>query len=122
MTAAGPVETVRLFTRDLDRARAYLAGTLGLAEISTGAGLSVFEAAPAALRIELAEDEACPGPECLAPDLTGFSFGVDDLARAHDALERVGAVWLDEVREGEGRPHATLKGPGGERVKVVQAA
>ena len=121
MTAA-PVETVRLFTRDLDRARAYLADTLGLAEVSAGAGLSVFEAEPAALRIELAEDEACLGPECLAPSLTGFSFSVDDLARAHDALERVGAVWLGEVQAGAGGLHAMLKGPEGERVMVRQAA
>src|SRR5262245_49376931 len=87
------VSAVRIFTRDLDRARAFYAGTLALAETSDGPGYLVFDLAGVAVVVEAVAPDGPEGPE-LVGRLLATSFRVDDVEAAYRHLSGLGVSFI----------------------------
>jgi predicted enzyme related to lactoylglutathione lyase len=85
----GPIDAVRVFTRDLARARKFYARGLGLEERSAGDGWAVFTTGGADLILEAGDPEDDEG---LGGRVLGFSFTVDDCAATVGELEARGVV------------------------------
>ena len=73
----GPVESVRVFTRDITLARKFYARGLGLTETTSGPGYALFATGGADIVLEQV-DEADDETEALVGRVVGFSFTVED--------------------------------------------
>jgi predicted enzyme related to lactoylglutathione lyase len=79
------VSAVRIFTRDLDRAREFYANVLALAQQSDGPGYAVFDLAGVSVILEAVEPDDPEGNE-LVGRLLATSFHVDDVDAAYRTL------------------------------------
>jgi len=85
----GPIEAVRVFTRDLALARRFYSRGLGLSETTTGPGYALFVTGGADLVLEeVAADD--PESEGLVGRVAGFSFTVEDAVATCRALVAIG--------------------------------
>lgn len=87
------VSAVRIFTRDLDRARQFYAGVLGLEERTTGPGYVVFDLADVAIVVEHVAPDDPEGPELVGRFLA-TSFDVDDIEAAYRSLSAQGVSFV----------------------------
>ena len=87
----GPIESVRVFTRDLALARKFYARGLGLTETSAGLGYAVFATGGASLVLEQT-DEDDDEADGLVGRVAGFSFTVEDCRAAVAQLEARGVT------------------------------
>ncbi len=75
----GPIEAVRVFTRDLARARRFYSDVLGLSETLADDAVAIFETGQAKLIIEQVHADDPEASE-LVGRFTAFSFTVADMA------------------------------------------
>lgn len=87
----GPIETVRVFTRDLALARKFYARGLGLTERTAGPGYALFATGGADLIIELVDEED-DETDGLVGRVAGFSFTVSDCEATVAGLRSVGVT------------------------------
>lgn len=73
----GPIESVRVFTRDITLARKFYARGLGLTETTSGPGYALFATGGADIVLEQV-DEADDETDGLVGRVVGFSFSVED--------------------------------------------
>lgn len=73
----GPIDTVRIFTRDLALARKFYARGLGLTERTSGPGYALFATGGADLILEQVDEEDDES-DGLVGRVAGFSFSVED--------------------------------------------
>jgi predicted enzyme related to lactoylglutathione lyase len=116
----GPIETVRVFTRDLTRARKFYARGLGLEERTSGPGYAVFATGGADLVIEQVDDTDDES-DALVGGVAGFSFTVEDCVAA---CRRLVGVGVDVVGAPELQPSggvlAFVEDPDGNVLTLVQ--
>jgi len=74
--SVGPVESVRVFTRDITLARKFYARGLGLEERTTGPGCALFATGGADLVLEQVDED--DDEDGLVGRVVGFSFTVED--------------------------------------------
>ena len=89
----GPIESVRVFTRDITLARKFYVRGLGLEERTSGPGFAVFATGGAELILEQVdeEDEETDG---LVGRVVGFSFTVEDCEATVKTLRERGVTIL----------------------------
>lgn len=87
------VSAVRIFTRDLDRARDFYAGALALAQQSDGPGYAVFDLAGVSIILEAVAPDDPEGDE-LVGRLLATSFQVDDVDAAYHTLSARGVRFV----------------------------
>ena len=118
----GPIESVRVFTRDLALARKFYVRGLGLTESTAGPGYALFETGGAQLIVEQVdeEDDETTG---LVGRVVGFSFTVEDCATVADQLQRRGVTivspptkqpwggWLAFVEDADGNVLTLVQNP-----------
>lgn len=75
--SVGPIESVRVFTRDITLARKFYSRGLGLTERTSGPGYALFATGGADLVLEQV-DESDDESEGLVGRVAGFSFTVED--------------------------------------------
>ena len=120
MTAVGPIESVRVFTRDLTLARKFYARGLGLTEKTSGPGYALFATGGADLVLEQVDgdDRESDG---LVGRVAGFSFTVEDCVATCRKLVGVG---VDVVGAPELQPWggvlAFVEDPDGNVLTLVQ--
>ena len=73
----GPIESVRVFTRDITLARKFYARGLGLTETTSGPGYALFSTGGADIVLEQV-DQTDDESDDLVGRVAGFSFSVDD--------------------------------------------
>ena len=86
----GPIETVRIFTADMPRSKAFYEEVLGLAPLVVDASACLFDTGQAKLLVEQVD----PGNEedrSLVGRFAGFSFTVEAMAEVVGDLEQKGA-------------------------------
>ena len=84
----GPIESVRVFTRDLALARKFYARGLGLTETTAGPGYALFATGGADIVLEQV-DEDDDETDGLVGRVAGFSFTVEDCeATCRELLQR----------------------------------
>lgn len=92
----GPIDTVRLFTVNLERSLEFYRDKLGMTPAVSDEGVAIFDTGSAKLMLEALE----PGSEeaeDLAGRFTGLSFAVQDIRAAFAELESKGVPF-------DGRP------------------
>jgi catechol 2,3-dioxygenase-like lactoylglutathione lyase family enzyme len=111
------VDFVSFLTQDLQRAKAFYAGTLGLEIETEGPDDMEFRVGQVTLDIFNPASQGQP----FAPTLGGLSLRVPDVAAARSALEAQGRrVRGRDARHGR-VPHGLLSGPGRERAHAPPA-
>jgi predicted enzyme related to lactoylglutathione lyase len=87
------IAAVRIFTAQLDRARAFYGNVLGLGGGRGGPGYAVFTLAGTDVILEsvAADDPEAAG---LVGRFLALSFAVDDIGRAYDDLSRAGVAFI----------------------------
>jgi len=88
----GPIEAVRLFTRNIRRARAFYTKTLELTSSFADDRLAIFETGQAKLLLELCEADD-PETDVLVGRFAGISFTVSDITASVAALGARGVVF-----------------------------
>lgn len=115
----GPVAAVRVFTRDLDAARAFYRDDLGLPELSSAPTWAVYQAGSVQLIAEIDQPE--PGEAPAAGRFTGFSFAVDDAAHVCEVLSaRDVAIVGHPEQQPWGGTLAHIADPDGNVLTLVQ--
>ena len=105
------VSAVRIFTRDLDRARDFYAGTLALAEEARGPGYVVFDLAGVDIIVEAVEPGDPEGDE-LVGRLIATSFRVDDVEAVYRHLSGQGVPFIQPAeKQGWGGTLAFARDP-----------
>jgi lactoylglutathione lyase len=89
------VSAVRIFTRDLERARRFYAEVLGLDEQAVGPDYAVFDLAGVNIVVEYVAPDDPEGEE-LVGRLLAASFRVDDVDAAYRQLGAKGVSFLQE--------------------------
>jgi predicted enzyme related to lactoylglutathione lyase len=116
----GPIESVRVFTRDLTLARKFYARGLGLTETTSGPGFALFATGGADLVLEQVDDESGE-QDGLVGRVAGFSFTVDDCVAT---CRRLVAIGVDVVGAPELQPWggvlAFVEDPDGNVLTLVQ--
>ena len=116
----GPIESVRVFTRDLTLARKFYARGLGLTEKTSGPGYALFATGGADLVLEQVDGDD-PESDGLAGRVAGFSFTVEDCVATCRKLVGVG---VDVVGAPELQPWggvlAFVEDPDGNVLTLVQ--
>jgi len=112
------IAAVRLFVDDVDAARAFYAGLLGLRPLSLEASTLVFDAGTL-LIVEHGDEEA--RSEGLVGRFAGFSFGIADIEALHARLKDSGCI-IDGPPERQpwGGILMHVKDPSGNVVSFVQ--
>ena len=82
----GPVDTVRLFTRDLDKALAFYRDKLEMEPAIADEGMAIFATGSAKLMLEVLDDDEDEADE-LVGRFTGISFAVEDIRGTVAALQ-----------------------------------
>lgn len=88
----GPIEAVRLFTRNTGEACAFYSETLELTPSLTGNDLAIFETGQAKLVLELCDTEDPEAAE-LVGRFAGLSFTVTDMAASVATLKARGVAF-----------------------------
>jgi catechol 2,3-dioxygenase-like lactoylglutathione lyase family enzyme len=86
----GPVSAVRVFVRDIARARDFYEGALGLALRADGDIALVFDTGTCTLIVEACDPDDAEGRELIGR-FTGVSFEVSDIEAVQSELEQRGA-------------------------------
>jgi catechol 2,3-dioxygenase-like lactoylglutathione lyase family enzyme len=116
----GPVETVRVFTKNLTEARRFYAGVLGLKELVANERWAIFDTGQAKLLIERV-DAGDPEGHSEVGRLAHFSFTVADMDEALQSLQGAPIQWLGPPeRQDWGGILAYLRDPDGTIVTLVQ--
>jgi catechol 2,3-dioxygenase-like lactoylglutathione lyase family enzyme len=92
-TVLRSVNSVRIFTRDLERAQRFYAQVLELEEQATGAGFVVFDLSGVDIILEFIAPDDPEGQELVGRLLTA-SFRVDDVEAAYRQLTDRGVSFL----------------------------
>lgn len=117
------LNTVRIFVRDLPRARDFYAGPLGLPlRVDAGAhGYCVFDAGAATLVVESVPANAPLEDQRLVGRFTGLSLAVPDVVAEFKALSSRGVRFAGEPeRQAWGGTLATLNDPEGNQLQIHQ--
>ena len=93
----GPVDTVRMFTRDLGKALAFYREKLEMEPAISDEGMAIFATGSAKLMLEVIHDDDDEAAEELVGRFTGVSFAVEDIRGAVAALQAKKVVF-------DGRP------------------
>lgn len=88
----GPIDSVRVFTRDLPRAKAFYSDALGLQLLFGEAAFCVFDCGESKLVLEAQPAEA-PETDALVGRFTGFSFAVTGIDAVIADLKKEGVVF-----------------------------
>lgn len=118
----GAIAAVRVFVSDLDRARGFYQGTLGLPLRSEAGEALVFDAGNCILIVEHCDAEEDKAHR-LVGRFTGISFGVPDIAAAHRRLSEQ-QVPFDgpPITQDWGGQLAHFSDPDGNILTLVQSA
>jgi catechol 2,3-dioxygenase-like lactoylglutathione lyase family enzyme len=113
------VNSVRIFTRDLERARRFYGDVLELEEQASGDGFVVFDLDGVDIILEhIALDD--PEGQDLVGRLLTASFRVDDVEAAYQHLKGRGAVFLQPPeRQSWGGTLAFAHDPDGNVITLV---
>ena len=118
--AIGPIDSVRVFTRDLTLARKFYARGLGLTEKTVGPTYALFLTGGAELVLEQVDADD-PSNEGLVGRVVGFSFTVEDCVATCRHLVGLG---VDVVGAPELQPWggvlAFVEDPDGNVLTLVQ--
>lgn len=117
------LNTVRVYVRDIHRAKAFYGQVLGLKLRTDGSlqGHCVFDAGNCELVVEAVAPAAPPEAQARVGRFTGLSFRVDDIGATHLDLGRKGVVFSGPPqREFWGGLVATLRDPEGNELQIVQ--
>ena len=115
--------TARLFVSNLEDARDFYTGHLGLELIADGSrlGYCVFAAGPVSLVVERVDPGDPDEDQVLVGRFSGLSFAVDDIAKTHRELIDKGVVFTEEPeRQPWGGIVATFRDPSGNRLQLAQ--
>ena len=116
----GPIEAVRLFTRNSERAFTFYSETLELPVRLADEGLAIFETGQAKLVLELSP-AGDPESDALVGRFAGISFTVTDIAKSMAALESKGVVFDGPPqRQDWGGLLAHFQDPDGNVLTLVQ--
>lgn len=86
MSGLGPLTGLRVFVWDLEKARAYYAGPVGLKEKSHTPPVATFDCGQVTLVVEQA-DPSDPESKTSVGRYVGATFTVDDAQAAYEALK-----------------------------------
>lgn len=114
---------LRVFVRDIDAARDFYAGALGLTLIADSAadGYCVFDLGGADLVVEVVPDDAPADEQALVGRFTGASFAVQDIVATHARLRAQGVDFSGAPEcQPWGGVLATLNDPAGNGLQLVQ--
>ena len=117
----GPLQTVRVWVRDLDAARTFYGETLGLTQLFDGPVLT-FQAGAVVLVVERAEPDDAEGQELVGRFL-GVSFKSPDVQAVHEGLAARGVSFLEPPeRQPWGAVFAHFRDPDGNVFTVAEYA
>lgn len=91
------ISAVRVFVFDLEAARRFYTGTLGLSELTLGEDYATFSLGEARLVVELVQRSS--EYALLVGRFSGISLVVDDINTAYEALQARGVNFLDPPEE-----------------------
>jgi catechol 2,3-dioxygenase-like lactoylglutathione lyase family enzyme len=114
---------LRIFVRDIDAARDFYAGALGLTLIADSAadGYCVFDLGGTDLVVEAVPDDAPADEQALVGRFTGVSFAVLDIVATHARLRAQGVEFSGAPEHQPwGGVLATLNDPAGNALQLVQ--
>lgn len=83
----GPIDTVRLFTRNLDKALLFYRDKLAMEPVLVDEGMAIFATGSAKLMLEVLDDEDDEADE-LVGRFSGISFAVEDIRGTVAALQQ----------------------------------
>jgi lactoylglutathione lyase len=116
----GPVETVRIFTKNLADSRRFYADVLGLKEPVANDRWAIFDTGQAKLLVEQVDDEDPDGND-EGGRFAHFSFTVADMEKTLESLKGAPIDWLGpSERQDWGGILAYLKDPDGTILTLVQ--
>ena len=116
----GPVEAVRVFTKNLAESRRFYAEVLGLKELVSNDRWAIFDTGQAKLLIERIDDGDAEGDSEVGR-FAHFSFTVADMEKALQSLRGAPINWLGPPeRQDWGGILAYLKDPDGTVLTLVQ--
>jgi catechol 2,3-dioxygenase-like lactoylglutathione lyase family enzyme len=116
----GPVETVRIFTKNLADSRRFYGGVLGLRELVASERWVIFDTGQAKLLVERI-DEGDREEEGEVGRFAHFSFTVADMEKTLQALQGAPIDWLGpQERQDWGGILAYLKDPDGTILTLAQ--
>ena len=117
------LNTARVFVRDIESAKQFYSGKLGLAIKADGThyGYCVFTAGSTDLVVETVADDASKEERALVGRFTGLSFTVRAVEAKHRELAASGVPFtgLPEKQQWGGIL-ATLQDPAGNELQIVQ--
>lgn len=119
------LNTVRVFVRDLDNAKAFYANVLGLRLKGgrTELGYCVFDAGNTQLVLESVPADAPGEDQALVGRFTGLSFEVADVEARYRELAALGVRFTGEPeRQAWGGVLATFQDPEGNEMQIAQPA
>jgi predicted enzyme related to lactoylglutathione lyase len=117
------LNTARVFVKDIDAAKQFYSGKLGLPLKADGSqyGYCVFKAGGTDLVVEVVADDAPEEERVLVGRFTGLSFTVQDCSEKHRDLVALGVPFSGAPEEQFwGGILATLQDPSGNELQIVQ--
>ena len=117
------LNTARIFVRDIDEAKSFYAGALGLRLKADGSrhGFCVFDAGAATLVVEAVADGAPEEDVGLVGRFTGLSFDVPNAQSAYEDLRSRGVAFTHAPEEQAwGGILATLRDPSGNELQICE--
>ncbi|MFG6447484.1 VOC family protein [Roseateles sp. BYS180W] len=117
------LNTARVFVKDIDAARQFYAGPLGLPLKVDGSphGYCVFKAGSTELVVEVVAADAPEEEQLLVGRFTGLSFAVRDITEKHRQLVALGVPFTGAPqKQFWGGVLATLQDPSGNELQIVQ--
>jgi catechol 2,3-dioxygenase-like lactoylglutathione lyase family enzyme len=116
------LNTVRIFVRDIERAKVFYGSTLGLRLKIDGAarGHCIFDAGNCELLVEAVPADAPPEAQALVGRITGLSFQVPNVHKAHNELKARGVEFTAAPKlQFWGGTAAMLRDPEGNELQLV---
>jgi catechol 2,3-dioxygenase-like lactoylglutathione lyase family enzyme len=116
------LNTVRIYVRDIERAKVFYANALGLKLKVDGAarGHCIFDAGNCELLIEAVPTDASPQAQALVGRVTGLSFQVPNVHMAYNEFKAKGVEFIVPPRlQFWGGTAATLRDPEGNELQLV---
>jgi predicted enzyme related to lactoylglutathione lyase len=117
------LNTARIFVRDIESAKQFYSGSLGLRIKADGSkyGYCVFNAGSADLVVETVAEDAPEEEQVLVGRFTGLSFTVQDAEAKHQELVARGVPFTGRPEKQQwGGILATLRDPSGNELQIVQ--
>ena len=117
------MNTARVFVRDVESAKHFYSGKLGLPIKVDGSeyGYCVFKAGSTELVVETVADDAPEEEKVLVGRFTGLSFTVQDAEAKHRELAALGVPFTGlPEKQFWGGILATLQDPSGNELQIVQ--